>query len=100
MGYNVPICLLFTIGSILMTLAVTASFRELKLSMLKNLSHFVRVTLIISIALDFSGLAFGLFYEGFFYDNLAHFLTSLVLVALAMELAHLRGVLPIASPIE
>lgn len=50
--------------------------------------------LIMSIVLDFSGLAFGLFYEGFFYDNLAHFLTTFALVALAMELAHLRGVLP------
>lgn len=50
--------------------------------------------LIMSIVLDFSGLAFGLFYEGFFYDNLAHFLTTFALVALAMERAHLRGVLP------
>ena len=62
--------------------------------MLNNLSHFVRVMLIISIVLDFSGLAFGLFYEGFFYDNLAHFLTTLALVALAIEFAHLRGMLP------
>ena len=45
----------------------------------------------VSVALDFSGLAFGLFYEGVFFDNLAHFLTWLALVALAAELAHLRG---------
>lgn len=53
--------------------------------------------LLASIVLDLSGLAFGLFYQGFFFDNLAHFLTWLSLVALAMELAHLRGVLPVAS---
>ncbi len=50
-----------------------------------------------SLVLDFSGLAFGLFYEGIFFDNLAHFLTWLALVALAAELAHLRGALPAVS---
>lgn len=63
----------------------------------KKLSYFVRVMLLSSIVLDFCGLAFGLFYEGVFFDNLAHFLTWLALVALAAELAHLRGVLPAAS---
>lgn len=60
----------------------------------KKLSRFVRVTLVASLALDVSGLALGLFYEGFFYDNLAHFLTSFALVALAAELTQHRGVLP------
>jgi hypothetical protein len=63
----------------------------------RKLSRFVRVMLVASIALDFSGIAFGLFYEGFFFDNLAHFLTWLALVALAAEIAHLRGALPIVS---
>ena len=64
---------------------------------LGKLSRFVRVMLVASLVLDFSGLAFGLFYEGIFFDNLAHFLTWLALVALAAELAHLRGVLPAVS---
>lgn len=53
--------------------------------------------LVASLVLNFSGLAFGLFYEGVFFDNLAHFLTWLTLVALAAELAHLRGVLTTIS---
>jgi hypothetical protein len=60
----------------------------------KKLSRLVRVTLAASLALDVAGLAFGLFYEGFFYDNLAHFLTTFALVALAAELAQHRGILP------
>ena len=39
-------------------------------------------------------MAFGLFYEGFFWDNLAHFLTSFALVSLAAEVAAGRGALP------
>ena len=42
-------------------------------------------------------MLFGLFYEGVFWDNLAHFSTSAALVALAVELAYLRGVLPTVS---
>lgn len=61
-------------------------------------SRFVLVTLISSLLFDLSGLAFGLFYEGFFYDNLAHFLTSFALVALAAELAQQRGALPLIVP--
>lgn len=60
----------------------------------KKLPRFVRVTLAASLALDVSGLAFGLFYEGFFYDNLAHFLTTFALVSLGAELAQHRGMLP------
>lgn len=63
----------------------------------RKLSRFVRVMLVASLALDFCGLAFGLFYEGIFFDNLAHFLTWLALVALAAEIAHLRGALPAVS---
>lgn len=63
----------------------------------RKLSLFVRVMLVASLVLDFSGLALGLFYEGIFFDNLAHFLTWLSLVALAAELAHLRGALPAVS---
>jgi len=63
----------------------------------RKLSRFVRVMLAASIALDFSGIAFGLFYGGFFFDSLAHFLTWLALVALAAEIAHLRGALPVVS---
>lgn len=62
-----------------------------------KLSRFVRVMLVASLVLDFCGLAFGLFYEGVFFDRLAHFLTWLALVALAAELAHLRGALPYVS---
>lgn len=60
----------------------------------KKPSRFVFVTLISCLVFDVSGMAFGLFYEGMFYDNLAHFLTSFALVALAAELAQQRGVLP------
>lgn len=60
----------------------------------KKLSWFVCITLIFSLTFDVSGLALGLFYEGFFYDNLAHFLTTFALVALAAELAQHRSVLP------
>ena len=51
----------------------------------------------MSLVLDFSGLALGLFYEGVFWDNLAHFLTFLALVSIATELAYLRGE---ASPVS
>jgi hypothetical protein len=47
--------------------------------------------LLASIVSNLSGLAFGLFYEGIFFDNLAHFLTWLALLALAGEIAHLHG---------
>ncbi len=40
-------------------------------------------------------MAFGLFCEGVFYDNLAHFLTSFSLVALAAELAQHHKALPV-----
>lgn len=43
---------------------------------------------------DLFGIVFGLFYEGVFYDNLAHFLTSFALVSLAAELAQHREALP------
>lgn len=56
--------------------------------LMKKLSRTVLVLLFVSGAVDFSGLAFGLFYEGFFFDNFAHFLTSMALVSLATELAH------------
>ena len=41
-------------------------------------------------------MLFGLFYGGAFWDNLAHFSTSAALVALAAELAYLRG---LSSPL-
>lgn len=63
----------------------------------RKLSPFVRVMLVASLVLDFSGIAFGLFYEGVVFDNLAHFLTCLALVTLAAEIAHLRGALPTLS---
>jgi len=53
--------------------------------------------LVASLVLDFCGIAFGLFYEGVFFDSLAHFLTWLSLVALTAEIAHLRGALPAVS---
>ena len=62
-----------------------------------KLSRFVRAMLLASLVLNFSGIAFGLFYEGVFFDNLAHFLSWLALVALAAEVAHLRGGLPAFS---
>ena len=64
---------------------------------MKKLSYFVRATLLGSIVLNFLGIAFGLFYEGVVFDNLAHFLSWLALVALAAEIAHLRGALPAVS---
>ena len=64
---------------------------------MRKLSLFVRVMLLASSVLNFCGIAFGLFYEGVVFDNLAHFLTWLVLAALAAEIAHLRGVLPAVS---
>lgn len=70
--------------------------RELAKAILwpKKLSRFVRITLVASLTLDVVGLVFGLFYEGFFYDNLAHFLTTFALVALGVELAQHRDMLP------
>lgn len=62
------------------------------------MSRLVRVTLVVSLLLDLSGMAFGLFYEGVFFDNLAHFLTSFALVALAAEIAQHRGMLPLLVP--
>lgn len=63
----------------------------------KKLSRFVIVMVGASLLFDLSGIVFGLFYEGIFYDNLAHFLTSFALVALAAELAQHRGVLPLLA---
>lgn len=56
------------------------------------------MVLTASLVLDLSGMAFGLFYGGVFYDNLAHFLTSFALVALGTEIAQGRGVLPPVVP--
>lgn len=53
---------------------------------MKKISHFVLVALLASAAIDLTGFAFGLFYAGVFYDNLAHFLTSFSLVALGSEM--------------
>lgn len=64
----------------------------------KKPSRFVLATLAVSLLFDLSGLAFGLFYEGMSYDNIAHFLTSFALVALAAELAQQRGALPPVVP--
>ena len=61
-------------------------------------SRFVLVTLTVSLVFDLYGMIFGLLYEGIFYDNLAHFLTSFALVALAAELAQKRGALPLLVP--
>jgi len=66
--------------------------------LLKKPSRFVLAVLAVSLVFDLSGMVFGLFYEGIFYDNLAHFLTSFALVALAAELAQHRGVLPLLVP--
>lgn len=65
---------------------------------MKKPFRFVLVTLAVSLVFDLAGMIFGLFYEGVFYDNLAHFLTSFALVALAAELAQHRGVLPLLVP--
>ena len=53
---------------------------------MKKISRFVLVALLTSAAIDITGFAFGLFYAGVFYDNLAHFLTTFSLVALASEM--------------
>jgi hypothetical protein len=53
---------------------------------MKKISRLVLAALVISAVIDFAGFAFGLFYAGVFYDNLAHFLTTFSLVALASEL--------------
>lgn len=58
---------------------------------MKKISRFVLVMLAASAIIDLAGFAFGLFYAGLFYDNLAHFLTSFSLVALAAELYFRRG---------
>lgn len=66
--------------------------------LLKMPSRFVLAVLAVSLVFDLSGMVFGLFYEGIFYDNLAHFLTSFALVSLVAELAQHRGVLPLLVP--
>lgn len=53
---------------------------------MKKISRFVLAMLALSAVIDLLGFAFGLFYAGIFYDNLAHFLTTFSLVALAGEL--------------
>lgn len=53
---------------------------------MNNVSPFVYAMLAVSGVVDLAGFSFGLFYAGVFYDNLAHFLTSFSLVALAAEL--------------
>lgn len=58
---------------------------------MKKISRFVLVMLAASATVDVVGFAFGLFYAGLFYDNLAHFLTTFSLVALAGELYFRRG---------
>lgn len=64
----------------------------------KEVTRFVLAASIVSLAFDLSGMAFGLFYEGVFYDNLAHFLTSFAFVALGAEIAQHRGALPLLVP--
>ncbi len=64
---------------------------------MKKVSGFVLVVLLLSGALNFAGLMFGLFYEGFFFDNVAHFLTAMGLVALAAELAHWHAGISLGS---
>ncbi len=66
--------------------------------LLKKPSRFVLAVLAVSLVFDLSGMVFGLFYEGIFYDNLAHFVTSFALVALAAELGQHRGVLSLLVP--
>lgn len=53
---------------------------------MRTVSPFILFMLVVSGVVDLAGFAFGLFYAGVFYDNLAHFLTSFSLVALAAEL--------------
>ncbi len=49
----------------------------------------------LSAVVDLIGFLFGLFYAGFLYDNLAHFLTTFSLVVLATELyVRHRGKVP------
>lgn len=56
---------------------------------MKKISSLTLAALCASVVIDLTGFAFGLFYAGVFYDNLAHFLTTFSLIALAAEL-HLR----------
>lgn len=58
---------------------------------MKKVSRFVLVMLAVSGVIDASGFAFGFFYAGVFYDNLAHLVTSFSLVALAAETYLRRG---------
>ncbi|WP_047865060.1 hypothetical protein [Rubrobacter aplysinae] len=53
---------------------------------MKKISRLILAALLVSAVIDLAGFAFGLFYAGVFYDNLAHFLTTFSLVALAAEL--------------
>jgi hypothetical protein len=53
---------------------------------MKKISRLILAALLVSAVIDLVGFAFGLFYAGVFYDNLAHFLTTFSLVALAAEL--------------
>lgn len=53
---------------------------------MKKVSRFVLAMLAASAVIDLVGFAFGLFYSGIFYDNLAHFMTTFSLVALGGEL--------------
>lgn len=57
---------------------------------MKKISSLTLAALCASAVIDLTGFAFGLFYAGVFYDNLAHFLTTFSLVALVTEL-YLRG---------
>lgn len=53
---------------------------------MKKISPLILAALLVSAVIDLTGFAFGLFYAGVFYDNLAHFLTTFSLLALAAEL--------------
>lgn len=53
---------------------------------MKKISSLTLAALCASAVIDLTGFAFGLFYAGVFYDNLAHFMTTFSLVALAAEL--------------
>lgn len=61
---------------------------------MKGISHFTLAALGTSGVVDLLGFAFGLFYGGLFYDNMAHFLTTFSLVALAIELYLQRATRP------
>lgn len=63
-----------------------------------NVSRFALVVSVGSLLFDLYGMAFGLFYEGIFYDNFAHFLTAFAFVAFAAEIAQHRGTLPLLVP--